>query len=104
MLDTMPIETAPKTQQVLSFHILGYKTERDGKKLCHPGADDVFVHQGQGSISATIDQILTANGLTGADVISISADSGYGKTSVRDVGSWDFWLFCRNPKAAKTNG
>ncbi len=103
MLDTLPVETAPNTQQVLTFHIEGFKTERDGKKLSLPAADDVYAHNGPGTMSSTIDQILTAHGLTHADIISITSHKP-DNISHHSVGSWMFWMFCRNPKAAKTNG
>jgi hypothetical protein len=80
---------------VLSFHIKGYKTERDGIQVRVMGADDVYIHHAgaTSSISLTINNILVGNKLTAADVISISGDV----TGMRDAGSWDFWMFCRNP-------
>ncbi len=87
------------TRQILTFHIKGWKTERDGKTLDGvDGTDTVYVHEGEGSVADTIEQVLRFNGLTATDVISISADC---PTAHRDLGSWDFWLFCRNPNAAK---
>lgn len=85
--------------QVLSFHIKSYKTERDGEPLEIIGADDVFSHNRSDiqTISLTIEEILRTHGLTNADIISITGDA----TGKRDTGSWDFWMFCRNPNVKK---
>lgn len=83
--------------QILSFHIKSYKTERDGVPLEIMGADDVFSHNQSEvqTISLTIEEILRTHDLTQADVISVTGEM----TGKRDTGSWDFWMFCRNPKA-----
>jgi hypothetical protein len=93
------IKNAPKSiYQVLSFHISSYKTERDGVRVnVNGGADDVYEHIGPNTVSHTIEEILRSNGLTQADVISITGNM----TGKRDTGSWDFWMFCRNPSARK---
>ena len=90
---------APKSiYQVLSFHISSYKTERCGTRVnVNGGPDDVYEHIGPNTVSHTIEEILRANGLTNADIISITGDM----TGKRDTGSWDFWMFCRNPSARK---
>ncbi len=98
MLDTTTDLKVPNDQQVLSFLIHGFKTERDGKKLNLPIADDVLAHTGPGTLSDTISQILKANGLTGADIISVTSHKP-DNISHSSVGSWDFWLFCSNPNA-----
>jgi hypothetical protein len=88
-------EVIPTNFAVLAFHICGYKNEREGQRIEVRGPDDVVRHFGPGTVSQTIEDILRQHGLTGADVINISADM----TNLRDVGSWDFWMFCRNPKS-----
>ena len=79
--------------QVLSFHIKGYKTERNGERVEVIGPDDVVQHFGPGTISMTIENIMQDYNLAAEDIINITADY----TNMRDVGSWDFWMFCRNP-------
>lgn len=75
---------------ILSFHIQCWKAERDGDQLGLSGADDAFAHPG---VSKTIEKVLKKHGLEVKDIISITS----GVAPNRDLGSWDFWLFCRNP-------
>lgn len=81
---------------VFSFHIKGWKTERDGTPMNVPGADSTFAHFGEGTISETIAKVLCAASLGPEHIISITADM----TGKGDTGSWDFWMFCRNPGSA----
>lgn len=89
--------TRPRSKkQVLAFHIKGWKTERDGVEIKLPTPDDIQGHNVDGSISSTIEHILKHEGLDQSHVISIT---GQQITQHRDIGSWDFWMFCRNPYA-----
>lgn len=92
---TQSSEKIPTNFAVLSFHIQGYKTEREGQKIQIIGPDDVTRHFGPQTVSQTIEDILRQHDLCGADIISISGDM----TGQRDIGSWDFWMFCRNPNS-----
>lgn len=86
---------------ILSFRIDGYKNERDGRQVDNNGADDVYSHNGPAGVSVTIANLLADNNLTAADVINVTATTSYGKVAGRDCGSWEFWVFCRNPAFQK---
>lgn len=85
--------------QVLSFHIKAFKNERDGVRVDVRGPDDMYEHIGPNTISQTIEEILMKHNLTADDIININADY----TKERDIGSWDFWMFCRNPNRRRAD-
>lgn len=86
----------PPTKMVLAYHISSYKTERDGVSINLSTADDAYAHNEAGAVSDTINKLLRHEGLNQSHVISITGEM----TGTRDGGSWDFWMFCRNPDAA----
>lgn len=91
-------------QEVLTFQIFGFKTERDGVEMQSNGADDIKVYMGPKSISETIEHILTTYGMDRSHVISITPIQQLqavrdGVRLARDIGSMTFWMFCRNPNA-----
>lgn len=86
-----------KNYAVLSFHIKSYKTEREGKGVIITSADSVYEHNTGNSVSDIIEHILLKYNLYAEDLLNVSADF----VGNRDIGSWDFWLFFRNPKARR---
>ncbi len=81
-----------------AYRIAMYKNERDNVRMdINVDANDAYSDQ---RVAVAINTLLAAEGLTDADVISVTADY----TNMRDRGSWDIYIFTRDPIRIESEG